>query len=143
MTTPTDRSREQRLRRAAERQGFGLHKSRTRDPLAINFNTWTIESVLSAASPVQVQSLDEVEEHLSRPQSGSSGIGISGLGDMLVELLHENADEVQTAARRTFERHPGTTPERVAKIAQIDVIDPVIDELCELIEQTFEGWANS
>jgi hypothetical protein len=33
---------ENRLRRAADRQGLMLSKSRTRDPLAINFGVWYI-----------------------------------------------------------------------------------------------------
>jgi hypothetical protein len=34
--------REDRLRRAARRQGLRLHKSRTRDPRALDFERWYI-----------------------------------------------------------------------------------------------------
>lgn len=33
---------ENKLRRAADRQGYRLEKNRRRDPLAIGYNTWTI-----------------------------------------------------------------------------------------------------
>lgn len=38
--------RENRLRRMAERQGFALHKSRRRDPLAAEFGTWYVIELL-------------------------------------------------------------------------------------------------
>jgi hypothetical protein len=42
MTANPDKTRETRLRRMAERQGFTLHKSRRRDPRAIDYDRWMI-----------------------------------------------------------------------------------------------------
>jgi hypothetical protein len=38
----SDKVRENRARRAAERQGLMLMKSRRRDPMALDFNTWML-----------------------------------------------------------------------------------------------------
>ncbi len=37
-----EKVRENRLRRMAERQGLALQKSRRRDPLALDYDRWTI-----------------------------------------------------------------------------------------------------
>ena len=36
------RTREQRARRAAKRQGLALRKSRTRDPRALDYGKWVV-----------------------------------------------------------------------------------------------------
>ena len=42
MSSPNPKTREIRLRRMAERQGLALHKSRRRDPRALDYDRWTI-----------------------------------------------------------------------------------------------------
>lgn len=42
MAESTQKVRENRLRRAAERQGLSLSKSRTRDPRAVRFGEYTL-----------------------------------------------------------------------------------------------------
>ena len=61
--------RENRLRRAAERQGLVLRKSRRRDPRALSYGSyWLIisESGGIAAGDQWGMSLDEVEEWLTQ-----------------------------------------------------------------------------
>ena len=43
--TNEEKVRENRLRRIAKRRGFGLEKSRVRDPLAIGFGLWRISTL--------------------------------------------------------------------------------------------------
>src|SRR4051812_8684378 len=64
-----EKVRENRLRRMAERQGFRLVKSKTRDPRAIGFGGWIV--VNSATNIVEAGgnlflSIDEVEEFLTQ-----------------------------------------------------------------------------
>jgi hypothetical protein len=67
--------RENRLRRAADRQGLRLEKSRSRDPNAIDYGLYalidvqTSGTVNSAIADRWVHSwmLDVVEEYLKRP----------------------------------------------------------------------------
>jgi hypothetical protein len=81
MTTATEdpamdqaeKVRENRLRRAAERQGLKLHKSRTRDPRAISFDRWWIGDALTGNVVAGMGelgrphwTLDDVEEYLNR-----------------------------------------------------------------------------
>jgi excisionase family DNA binding protein len=42
MATTAERTRDQRLRRMADRQGYRLAKSRRRDPRAIDFDKWVL-----------------------------------------------------------------------------------------------------
>jgi hypothetical protein len=68
MTTMTaDKTREQRLRRAARRQGLELMKSRTRDPRALDYGRWYIldgqTSAIVAGDPNRMD-LDDVERYL-------------------------------------------------------------------------------
>lgn len=53
------------LRRMAQRQGFTLHRSRRRDPLALDYGTWTING---KGAPRGSLTLDEVEHFLTNPQ---------------------------------------------------------------------------
>ncbi|HWK18748.1 MAG TPA: hypothetical protein VNR66_14950, partial [Solirubrobacteraceae bacterium] len=48
-TTTAERTREQRLRRMADRQGLRLEKSRTRDPRAIDYGGWMIVDLATNA----------------------------------------------------------------------------------------------
>jgi hypothetical protein len=54
--------RENRLRRMARRQGYKLHKSRRRDPLATDFETYQLARGASVSRPL---TLDEVEGRLT------------------------------------------------------------------------------
>ena len=64
--------RENRLRRAAARQGLGLVKSRRRDERAIDFGSYMLfdlhrkVTVLGGASP-WTETLDDIEAYLMRP----------------------------------------------------------------------------
>ena len=71
----SDKVRENKLRRMAERQGMRLVKSRRRDPLATDFNCYglfdsrgnTEFGITSAGGEhTMVASLDEVERFLSK-----------------------------------------------------------------------------
>jgi hypothetical protein len=57
------RVRENRLRRMARRQGYKLHKSRRRDPLATDFETYRLARGAAVTRPL---TLDEVEHRLTR-----------------------------------------------------------------------------
>ncbi len=68
--------RENRLRRMARRQGLRLVKSRRRDPLAIGYGLYRVETA-DGAEPKRFASttgwgltLDEAEERLSKPAPG-------------------------------------------------------------------------
>jgi hypothetical protein len=66
-----ERSREQRLRRAAERQGYKLVKSRRRDPRALGYGRWYIVEaernfiVIGTEGGHPNMDLDAVEEWLT------------------------------------------------------------------------------
>ena len=67
----TERTRENRLRRAARRQGFVLRKSRRRDPEAYDYGLWMIvdpdgNTVVAGNQVTGTPSmtLDEVEDWL-------------------------------------------------------------------------------
>lgn len=45
--TTGEKVRENLLRRVADRQGLALHKSRTRDPRAIDYGRWMIVSLVT------------------------------------------------------------------------------------------------
>lgn len=75
MVTSTEKARENRLRRMAERQGLLLRKSRRRDPQALSYDTYWLVDVemnvvvlhhhtLSQHNEIVGVSLDEIEEHL-------------------------------------------------------------------------------
>ena len=68
-----EETREVRLRRAAQRQGLTLQKSRTRDPLAISYGLFCIadaenRAVAGADLMGYSMSLDEVEVYLADAQ---------------------------------------------------------------------------
>jgi hypothetical protein len=70
-----DKVRENRLRRAADRQGFRLTKSRSRDAQAVDFGLYALIDIQTggAANPAIAQrwvcswTLDEVEAFLNEP----------------------------------------------------------------------------
>ena len=67
--------RENRLRRAADRQGLRLEKSRSRDPNAIDYGLYALIDVQTSGAVnaaiadrwVHSWTLDVVEEYLKRP----------------------------------------------------------------------------
>jgi hypothetical protein len=67
--------RENRLRRMAERQGLALHKSRRRDPLALDYGTYQLVDpyrnalVAGDTNHGYGLDLDDVEEHLTGGES--------------------------------------------------------------------------
>lgn len=58
--------RENLLRRMAQRQGLALHKSRRRDPLALDFGRWTITDADGSTEYHQATTLGEIEAYLRR-----------------------------------------------------------------------------
>ena len=71
----TTKTRENRLRRMADRQGLVLQKSRRRDPQAIDYGGWQITDGNNwlvfgeRAGRGYGASLDEIEEWLARPRT--------------------------------------------------------------------------
>lgn len=63
----TEKIRENRLRRQAERQGYALKKDRARDPLATDYGHWYIVNPATGSSVVgnPITNLDEVEQWLT------------------------------------------------------------------------------
>jgi hypothetical protein len=71
----TDKVRENRLRRMADRQGLALQKSRRRDPHAFDFGTyWLVDPYNNAlvAGDEWGWELDDIEEWLTQPASDVS-----------------------------------------------------------------------
>jgi hypothetical protein len=64
-----EKVRENRLRRAAARQGLRLTKSRRRDPLALDFGRYwlTDDNNRGVAGDMNGCTLDEIEEVLRNP----------------------------------------------------------------------------
>ena len=58
-----EKVRENRIRRAAERQGWKLEKSRRRDPRATDYGTFTLTP--EKGKPRVFASIDEVEAFLT------------------------------------------------------------------------------
>jgi hypothetical protein len=72
VTSTSEKVRENRLRAMAERQGLALHKSRRRDPRAIDFDRWMVvdsftNDVLTGTEVTgrQNMDLDQVEAFLT------------------------------------------------------------------------------
>jgi hypothetical protein len=68
----TDKARENRARRAADRQGLTLEKSRRRDPRARDFARWWIYDLESGDELLGGKwgvTFDEVETYLEREAS--------------------------------------------------------------------------
>jgi hypothetical protein len=62
----SEKVRENRLRRMAERQGLGIRKVRRRDPRALDYGTWTIYDLsTNAVVAGERMSIDEVEAYLT------------------------------------------------------------------------------
>ena len=67
----SEKVRENRLRRMAERQGFALHKSRRRDPRALDYGHWLMVDTTDrgrtvAGDQAGSMTLDDVEAFLTR-----------------------------------------------------------------------------
>jgi len=62
-----EKVREIRLRRAADRQGLRLSRSRRRDPMALDYGTYTLTDTAGTivAGPMPI---DEVEVYLQTPR---------------------------------------------------------------------------
>lgn len=65
MDTPT-KTRENRLRRVAERRGLTLQRSRRRDPHALDYGTYYISSTTGLLTDEKGISLDDVETWLDQ-----------------------------------------------------------------------------
>lgn len=71
----SEKVRENRVRRMTERQGFRLVKSRRRDPRAVDFGRYRVETAdgVEASRFASTMgwglTLDEVEERLTQPDS--------------------------------------------------------------------------
>jgi hypothetical protein len=62
----TDKIRENRLRRAAQRQGLALTKSRRRDERAWDYGTYFLSDQSTTGMVTdQYCTLDDIEEHLN------------------------------------------------------------------------------
>jgi len=61
--TPAEHTREVRARRAAERQGITISKSRRRDPRALDYNTWQLDDPRRQAHHEGLN-LDQIEAYL-------------------------------------------------------------------------------
>lgn len=84
-TDQSDKVRENRLRRMAERQGLRLEKSRRRDPRALDYGTYALvqgsrdgnwrsrELVAGDHNTGYGMTLDEVEQQLSEGSLSSQG----------------------------------------------------------------------
>ena len=59
-----EKVRENLLRRMAERQGYEFHKSRRRDPRAVDYGTYRL--VPEKGKPREFDSIDALEEFLTR-----------------------------------------------------------------------------
>ena len=67
VTDNAEKVRENRLRRAADRQGFKLRKSARRDPRALDYGIWYLTSATGTTqAPEQGMTLDEIEQYLTR-----------------------------------------------------------------------------
>jgi hypothetical protein len=60
------KARENRLRRMAERRGYGLSKSRRRDPLATGYGTWTLTDAATGSVIAAGLTLDAAAARLER-----------------------------------------------------------------------------
>lgn len=60
-----EKTRENRLRASAERQGYRLRKTRRRDPRAIDYGTWAILEPFSNSIVGERMTLDAVEAWLA------------------------------------------------------------------------------
>ena len=101
--------RENRLRRMADRQGLAIHKSRRRDPRAIDYDRWLILDARTNAvvagtegSPRHGVTLDAVEAYLT----GDEWTFTKGALDDVLELRHDMAEEKRRAQRETIDAAP-------------------------------------
>jgi hypothetical protein len=81
LTVAADKIRENRARRAAERQGLTLVKSRRRDPRALGYGRFMLTDSRTGAVVAQGSerghglTLDQIEDYLTRdPKGGDTKI---------------------------------------------------------------------
>ena len=105
----SDKVRENRLRRMAERQGLEIQKSRRRDPRAIDYDRWLILDARTNAvvagtegTPRHGMTLDAVEAYLT----GDEWTFTKGALDDVLELQHDVAEEKRRAHRGTIDAAP-------------------------------------
>lgn len=65
MPPTPEKVREDRLRRMAQRQGLTILKSRRRDPLAVDYGTYWLQTSDTGVVYLKTTSLDEIEERLT------------------------------------------------------------------------------
>lgn len=68
-TAGAEKVRENRIRRAAARQGLAIHKSRARDPLALTYGRYWLQHGNTGRTLLGGEngtSLDKIEAHLRR-----------------------------------------------------------------------------
>ena len=66
LTTESDKTRENRLRRMADRQGLSIRKSRRRDPRTRDYGTYmVIDPYRNWVVSGEYLTLDDVEEYLT------------------------------------------------------------------------------
>jgi len=88
--TTGEKVRENRLRRMAERRGLSVHRSRRRDPGALDYGhiwleRWAVQDGLDAPSSDEVwagpfRSLDELEAYFAGGFSPEREFGRDGIG---------------------------------------------------------------
>ena len=107
----SDKVRENRLRRMAERQGLEIQKSRRRDPRAIDYDRWLIIDARTNAvvagtegTPRHGMTLDAVEAYLT----GDEWTFTKGALDDVLELQHDVAEEKRRAHRETIDATPSS-----------------------------------
>jgi hypothetical protein len=105
----SDKVRENRLRRMADRQGLEIQKSRRRDPRAIGYDRWLILDARTNAvvagtegTPRHGMTLDEVEAYLS----GDEWTFTKGALDDVLELQHDVSEEKRRAHREMIDTAP-------------------------------------
>jgi hypothetical protein len=105
----SDKVRENRLRRMAERQGLELQKSRRRDPRAIDYDRWLIldphtNTIVAGTkgTPRHGMTLDAVEAYLT----GDEWTFTKGALDDVLELQHDVAEEQRRAHQETNDFAP-------------------------------------
>jgi hypothetical protein len=105
----SDKVRENRLRRMADRQGLEIHKSRRRDPRAIDYDRWLILDTRTNAvvagtegTPRHGMTLDAVEAYLT----GDEWTFTKGALEDVLELQHDVAEEKRRAHRETIDAAP-------------------------------------
>ncbi len=120
-----EKVRENRLRRTAERRGYGLSKSRRRDEYAVDFGQWKLTkgAIKGEAGTLTMQtitfpSLDAVEAYLS---NAPIEIELRAAGRAYIESRGKNSDDLAALAREAIRM--GMAPDAVAFAAEVPAAD--------------------